>query len=117
MERRSGVARQNEAIQEKSRQTDDREFARRYESSEEDLGDRSVIQGEKELVWYPAEVNTSIRPGWFYHASEDDKVRSLEELRIFITARLAAMPPFCSIFRRIPADLFMRTICASAGTG
>lgn len=72
--------RQNEAIQEKSQQTDDREFARRYESSEEDLGSRSVIQSEKELVWYPAEVNTSIRPGWFYHASEDDKVRSLEEL-------------------------------------
>lgn len=72
--------RQNEAIQEKSQQTDDREFARRYESSEEDLGSRTVIQGEKELVWYPAEVNTSIRPGWFYHASEDEKVRSLEEL-------------------------------------
>lgn len=54
--------RQNEAIQEKSQQADDREFARRYESDEEDLGSRDVIQGEQELVWYPAEVNTSIRP-------------------------------------------------------
>jgi len=28
----------------------------------------------------PAILNTSIRPGWFYHASEDDQVRSLDEL-------------------------------------
>ena len=35
-----------------------------------------------ELIWYPAEVNTSIRPGWFYHTSEDEKVKSLEELLI-----------------------------------
>ncbi len=32
------------------------------------------------LAWYPAQVNTSIRPGWFYHANEDDRVRSLEDL-------------------------------------
>ncbi|NMO95151.1 alpha-L-fucosidase [Paenibacillus lemnae] len=72
--------RSNEAIQEKSQQADDREFARRYDSQDEDLGSREIIGSEPELVWYPAEVNTSIRPGWFYHAAEDDQVRSLEEL-------------------------------------
>ena len=45
-----------------------------------DLGSREIVAEENDLIWYPAEVDTSIRPGWFYHESEDDKVRSLEEL-------------------------------------
>jgi len=30
--------------------------------------------------WIPAEVDVSIRPGWFYSASTDDKVKTLEQL-------------------------------------
>jgi len=31
-------------------------------------------------VWCPGEVNTSIRPGWFYHPYEDSRVKSLPQL-------------------------------------
>ncbi|MBN2031095.1 alpha-L-fucosidase [bacterium] len=30
--------------------------------------------------WVPAEVNTSIRPEWFYHPSEDEKVKTVPKL-------------------------------------
>lgn len=71
----------NEKIQEQSQQVDDGEFARRVNTQDSDLGSRDVIRNYADkLVWYPAEVNTSIRPGWFYHAHEDDEVKTLEEL-------------------------------------
>ena len=31
-------------------------------------------------VWCPGETNTSIRPGWFYHTTEDGHVKSLSKL-------------------------------------
>lgn len=30
--------------------------------------------------WVPGETNTSIRPGWFYHSTEDENVKSLSKL-------------------------------------
>jgi alpha-L-fucosidase len=31
-------------------------------------------------VWRPAEADTSIRPGWFYHPAEDTRVRTVDRL-------------------------------------
>lgn len=35
-------------------------------AKDSDLGSRAVLENEDELIWYPAEVNISIRPGWFF---------------------------------------------------
>lgn len=70
-----------EKIQKNSQKQDDEEFReRQIKASDMDLGSYEKLKDEKELIWYPAEVNTSIRPGWFYHAEEDDQVKPLEKL-------------------------------------
>ncbi|MDR7132006.1 alpha-L-fucosidase [Algoriphagus sp. 4150] len=43
----------------------------------EDMLRHGVEDGDS---WVPAEVNTSIRPEWFYHPKEDSKVKTLPEL-------------------------------------
>ena len=45
-----------------------------------DLGSRKKIAGDKPLFWYIGETDVSIRHGWFYHKSEDEKLHSLDRL-------------------------------------
>lgn len=45
-----------------------------------DLGSRKAVKNCNKLIWYPAEVDTSIRKGWFYHPDEDYSVKPLSKL-------------------------------------
>ncbi len=45
---------------------------------QEDLGSYEKVKDVRELVWYPAEADVSIRKGWFYHPEQKPKnVRQL----------------------------------------
>lgn len=55
------------------------EFAPR-DLMDNDLGGRAKIAKAKSLVWYPAEIDVSIRPGWFHHPAENDKVKTPDKL-------------------------------------
>lgn len=51
---------------------------------DKDLGSRErLLRAAKDgagLKWSPSQTDVSIRPGWFYHPSEDDKVKTLQSL-------------------------------------
>ncbi|WP_327174640.1 alpha-L-fucosidase [Streptomyces sp. NBC_01335] len=85
-----------------SQQADDGAFSRLVRSDDRDLGSRAALAGhESDLVWYPAEVNTSIRPGWFHHTAEDTEVRSADEL--FTIYRRAVGGNSCFLLNVPPA--------------
>ena len=70
-----------DAVAAKSQQADDGKFReKKISETERDLGSRFFLENAAGYAWRPAETDTSIRPGWFYHASEDDRVRSTETL-------------------------------------
>lgn len=72
---------ESEVVASNSQQEDDAAFRERPISPmDEDLGSREALKDEKDLIWYPAEVDTSIRPGWFYHEHENNQVKPLEKL-------------------------------------
>ncbi len=52
-------------------------FKRGLGAPPEDTLQQGNVNGKK---WIPAECDVSIRPGWFYHANEDSKVKTAEQL-------------------------------------
>ncbi len=47
---------------------------------DEDLGSMDKLKDATSLIWYPAEIDVSIRPRWFYHAGDDKLVKSPQKL-------------------------------------
>jgi len=52
-------------------------------------------------IWDPAEVDVSIRPGWFWHADEDDKVRSPANL---LNLYLSSVGRGANLLLNVPPD-------------
>ncbi len=65
------------------------------------MGGRRMIASAKGLVWYPAEADVSIRPGWFYHASNDSLVKTPETL---IDIYFSSVGRNSSLLLNIPPD-------------
>lgn len=54
---------------------------------ERDLGSREFLADYDDFMWYPAEVNVSIRFGWFYHWWQFPTIKSVKKLlHIYNTA-------------------------------
>ena len=51
--------------------------------------------------WVPAEVDVSIRPGWFWHESQNEKVKTLEQL---LDIYYASVGLGCNLLLNVPPD-------------
>jgi len=67
----------------------------------DDLGSLEKLKDAKYLHWYPAETDTSIRPGWFWRASEDARVRSLDDL---LNVYYNSVGNNCVLLLNVPPD-------------
>ncbi|MDY4698363.1 alpha-L-fucosidase [Eubacterium coprostanoligenes] len=79
---------QCEAIEKNSQNAEgDAARLQKVETMDEDLGSRNILKNNANLSWYPAEVDVSIRKGWFYHKKDDRTVKSARRLfKIYLTS-------------------------------
>ena len=64
-------------------------------------GTASVQTRNGTPVWYPAECDVSIRPGWFHHDSQDSQVKSVNQL---LDIYFKSVGRNCPLLLNIPPD-------------
>ena len=55
----------------------------------------STVGTRNGKFWMPAECDVSIRPGWFWHAAENGKVKTAQELFDLYCVRRGGARAFC----------------------
>lgn len=49
-------------------------------TTSKELGSKELIEKAEKMVWWPSEVDVSIRQGWFFHPKDDARVKTAEQL-------------------------------------
>ena len=99
----AGVTRESEwsVVPEKFLLTGDEPPAGELDEKSADLGSRELLARAPVLEWKPAETDTSIRPGWFWHKSENKKVKTARQLADLY---LRTVGGNCMLLLNIPPD-------------
>lgn len=96
------LLRKSELVQAKSQHSEkDADRFMNLKSQDEDLGSRKVLRRYKDLAWYPAEVDVSIRKGWFFHEEENKTVKTSTQL---FNIYLNSVGNNCILLLNVPAN-------------
>ena len=68
---------------------------------DEDLGSRKILEKNAYLCWFPAEVDVSIRKGWFFHDKDNRNSKSAKKLfKIYLNS----VGNNCTLLLNIPPN-------------